>query len=121
MESFKPGYLASLGLGHGDLAALKPDIVLTSVTPYGQTGPDTQTADGDLVLMARGGLLNLCGEADGPPARLKVPQAYTQGAAQAAMASAFALYHAERTGAGQHVDVSIQDAIANSLLTEQQS
>ena len=122
IDCFQPGRLASLGLGHEDLKAHRPQLVVTSITPYGQTGPDAQRDDTDLILMARGGLLNLCGEDDGrPPSRMKVPQSNCLAGAQAAMASTAALLHGERTGMGQHIDVSVQEAVLNSLISAQQS
>ncbi|MEE9285874.1 MAG: CoA transferase, partial [Dehalococcoidia bacterium] len=121
VESFQPGYLPGHGLGYDDLKGLKPDLVMVSITPFGQTGPDALTPATDLVLMARGGLLYICGDSDAPPARVRVPQSYCQGGAQGAMAAAVALHHRDQTGVGQHIDLSIQEALANSLITVQQN
>ncbi len=120
VETFAPGYLARLGLGHDDLARLKPGLVLLSITPFGQSGPDAAAPATDLTLMARGGLLNICGEAGRPPARLRIPQSHTQAGAQGAMALALALRHRDQTGEGQHIDLSMQEAIAGALISVQQ-
>ena len=120
VESFKPGYLAAQGVGYEDLRRANPGLVVTSITPYGQTGPDAMQSSADLLIMAQGGLLLLCGETDGPPGRMRIPQSYCEAGAQSAMVSASALFHSERTGVGQHIDVSMQEAIADSLITVQQ-
>ncbi|MCH8284058.1 MAG: CoA transferase [Chloroflexi bacterium] len=121
LETFQPGYLAGLGLGYDDLKRIKNDLIMVSITPFGQTGPDAQALASDLVMMARGGLLYICGDSDAPPARVRVPQSYCQGGAQGAMATALALHHRDETGVGQHIDLSIQEAIANALITVQQN
>ena len=120
VESHPPGYLDGLGFDLEALRAARPSLVITSITPFGQTGPDSGRAAGDLLLMARGGLLNICGEDDGPPSRVRVSQSYCQAGAQAAVASIVALYAAERSGHGERIDVSMQEAVANSLISVQQ-
>ena len=115
IESFPPGYLASLGLGYEDMAKVRPDIVLTSVTPFGQTGPYAEYLGPDLVVMAMGGLLALTGDEDRPPVRISVPQAGLHAAADAAIGTALALYHRDGTGIGQHVDVSMQESVTWTL------
>ena len=112
VESFKPGYLASLGLAYADLAAINPRIIVTSITPYGQTGPYRDYAASDLTLQAQGGFLYVNGDADRPPVRISADLAYRHAGGQGAAGSLVAHYHRQRTGRGQHVDVSMQDYIA---------
>lgn len=120
VESFSPGYLPRLGLGYEALAGIQPGLVMLSITPFGQTGPDAGAPASDLILMARGGLLNICGEAGRPPARVRIPQSHTQAAAQGAMALALALRQRDQTGEGQYIDLSMQEAVASSLVSVQQ-
>ena len=120
VESHPPGYLDGLGFDLEALRAARPSLVITSITPFGQTGPDSGRTAGDLLLMARGGLLNICGEDDGPPSRVRVAQSYCQAGAQAAVASIMALYAAEHSGRGERIDVSMQESVANSLISVQQ-
>ena len=120
VESFAPGYLDSIGCGPTQFLTQLPHLVMTSITPFGQTGPDSQLPKEDILLLARGGLLNLCGEDDRPPSRIRVAQSYCQAGAQAAMASAMALRATMNSGVGTHIDVSIQEAVANSLISVQQ-
>jgi len=118
VESFEPGCLDSLGLGYADLERINPGIIMTSITPFGQTGPyvDSNYKVTDLVAVSLAGMTRLYGEPDRAPNRISYPQAYFQGGVQGAMGSMVALYHRELTGEGQHVDVSIQQAVVLTLM-----
>jgi len=111
IESYEPGYMDRLGLGYSDLEKINPGIVMTSITPFGQTGPHAHYKANDLVLWNMGGMSCLCGDPDRAPVRLSCPQAYFQGGLQGALGSMVAHYHRVMTGEGQHVDVSIQEAV----------
>src|SRR5262249_48664938 len=87
IESGTPGTLAALGLGYADLVAMTPRLVYVSITPFGRDGPRAHWLDSDLILLAAGGPLILMGDADRPPARLPVPQAYQHAGAEAAVAA----------------------------------
>ena len=76
IESFAPGYLDRLGLGHDALARLNAGLVLTSITGYGQSGPLSDAAWSDLVALATGGPLYLTGDPDRPPVRMLPPQSF---------------------------------------------
>lgn len=116
VESYEPGYLDSLGLGYAELERIKPDIVLTSITPFGQTGPYSHYKATDLVAMAMGGPVSVMGEFGRPPVRMScAPQAYVQAGMHAAVGSMVAHYHRALTGEGQHVDVSVQEAVVLSM------
>jgi crotonobetainyl-CoA:carnitine CoA-transferase CaiB-like acyl-CoA transferase len=108
IESFAPGYLDALGLGYAALSALKPDLIFTSITPFGQKGPRRHWKGSDLTLQARCGFQYLLGDPDRAPVRLSVPMTATKAGVEAASASLFALFHRNQHGEGQHVDVSIQ-------------
>ncbi len=111
IESSPPGHMQGLGLGYADLADIRPDIILTSITPFGQTGPCSSYRATDLVASAMGGLMSILGEENRPARTSAVPQAYLQAGLQAAMASVIAHYHRQVSGEGQHVDVSMQEAV----------
>ncbi len=112
IESFKPGFMESLGLGYKELEGVKPDIILTSITPFGQSGPYSDYEATDLVGLAMGGLMSILGESNRPVRISSGPQAYLQAGLQAAMASVLAHYHRQVSGEGQHVDLSMQEAVA---------
>jgi len=109
VESFPPGYMESLGLGYGDLEKVNPSIIMTSITPFGASGPYRDYKGSDLVLMSLGGLTYISGNPERPPVRITYPQAYLHAGAYAAVGTMMALFHRGITGEGQHVDVSIHE------------
>jgi benzylsuccinate CoA-transferase BbsE subunit len=115
LDGYPPGELDRLGIGFDHLAEANPTLVMTSVSPFGQNGPYAHYAHSDLVCSAFGGLLWMGGYADGPPVRPPGEQAYMAGALFAAVSSMIALTHAELAGIGQHVDVSVQEAVTMGL------
>ncbi len=120
VESFAPGYMNQMGLGYEELERIKPSIILTSITPFGQKGPYAHFRTTDLVGVSMGGLVRLFGENDGPPVRFSAPQFYYLGSIHGAMGTMIAHYHRELTGEGQYVDVSCQQAtvLANRISVE---
>ncbi len=110
-ESFTPGFLAGLGLSYSDLSRENPALILTSVTPFGQTGPYSGYQASDLELMATSGVMALFGSPDRPPVRVSSPQSYMWAGMSAAMGALIANFHRALTGQGQHVDVSAQASI----------
>lgn len=111
IESYEPGYMDSLGLGYEELEKIKPTIIMTSITPFGQKGPYAHYKATDLVGVSMGGMVRLFGEIEGPPVRISAPQFYFLGSTHGAMGSMVAHYHREMTGEGQQVDVSCQQAV----------
>lgn len=112
IESDNPGYLSQHGLGFDDMARINPALVYVSITPFGQTGPKASYADSDLIMMAASGPLILAGDADRPPVRLSIPQAYLHACADAAIGALAAHHERIGSGLGQHVDVAAQQSIA---------
>ncbi len=115
IESFEPNKMANLGLGYDSLCQVKPDIILTSITPFGQSGPYADYKVTDIVSVAMGGLAGVYGDEDRPPVRITVPQACFLGAQHGAVGALSALYHREMTGEGQWVDVSMHEAVIYTL------
>jgi crotonobetainyl-CoA:carnitine CoA-transferase CaiB-like acyl-CoA transferase len=116
IESYRPGYMGSIGLGHEHLRQIKADIITTSITPFGQSGPYVHYQVTDIVGVALSGMMYIYGEPDRAPVRLPAPQFYLQGGLQAAMGTMVAHYHRELTGEGQHVDQSCQQAVILTLM-----
>ncbi len=116
IESFRPGFMGDRDLGFDDLADINPWLVYTSITPYGQTGPYVQHEAPDLVAWSMGGMQYICGDADRPPVRISAPQAELHAAAQAAAGTMAAFWHRQKSGEGQHVDVSMQTAVIWTLM-----
>jgi crotonobetainyl-CoA:carnitine CoA-transferase CaiB-like acyl-CoA transferase len=114
-ESFEPGYMEGLGLGYEALSRINPRIIMTSMTPFGASGPYAHYNASDLTIMAMGGFLSSSGIPERPPVWISFPQACLHAGNNAAAASMIAHWHRETTGEGQHVDVSTQQCIALSL------
>lgn len=115
IETFPPGYLEHLGLGYSVLSQLNPRLIMTSITPFGQSGPFKDYKSSDLIAWATGGLLYLCGTPEMPPVRCNADIAYCQAGAQAAVATIIAHNYRQLTGEGQHVDASLQESITGIL------
>ncbi len=115
IESFAPGHMEKLGLGYQDLNQINSKVIMTSITPFGQNGPYKDYKASDLVVLAMGGYLYLCGDADRPPVRISLDQAYAHAAVEAATGTIIALYYRESSGEGQHVDVSAQECCMSML------
>ncbi|MDH2352260.1 CoA transferase [Bradyrhizobium sp. SSUT112] len=115
-ESFRPGVMERLGLGYAALAALKPSVVMVSVSSSGQSGPDSHFAGYAPLFGAWGALGYLTGYEDGPPVEMRHVMDHSVGM-NAAMAAVAAVYRLRHTGRGGHVDVSARE-VACSLVGE---
>ncbi|MDR7481131.1 MAG: CoA transferase [Armatimonadota bacterium] len=115
VESFPPGYLDARGVGYRALAEANPRLIVTSITPFGQTGPRAHHRGSDLVAMATSGFMSLVGEPGRPPLRVSLPQAAMWAGMYAAAGTLVAHLYRQRTGRGQHVDVSTQASLLWAL------
>jgi crotonobetainyl-CoA:carnitine CoA-transferase CaiB-like acyl-CoA transferase len=122
VENYKVGALARYGLGHADLLALNPRLVYCSISGFGQDGPYRDRPGYDFLLQAMGGLMSVTGEPDGVPGGgpMKVGVALTDvlTGMYAATAILAALAHRDRTGEGQHVDLSLLDVQVATLANQ---
>ncbi|MDG2049580.1 MAG: CoA transferase [Myxococcota bacterium] len=116
LESCSPGFLTQHRLGYEDLITERSNIVMTSITGFGQTGPHRDWASTDLIAGATGGSLYVTGESEDPPVSLVGHQNHLMASTTAAASSLIALRHAGRTGEGQHVDISIQETTLPVLI-----
>jgi benzylsuccinate CoA-transferase BbsE subunit len=121
VESLPPGDLDRLGLGYRHLRTAHPGLIMTSITGFGCHGPYSTYKASDLIGLAMGGLMYLCGEPDGPPVPPGGLQGFHLAALNGVAGTLIALWHREMTGTGQHVDVSMQAAVANTLETTHQT
>jgi benzylsuccinate CoA-transferase BbsE subunit len=112
VESFAPGYLDGIAMGYSHLQQINARIILTSITPFGQSGPYRDYKTSDIVSMALGGYMYLTGDSDRPPVRIGFPQAHLHAGMAAAAATLIANYRRQVTGQGQWVDVSMHEACA---------
>ena len=110
LESFRPGVLDRLGVGHERLRGENPRLIYCAITGYGQTGPAVGRSGHDLNYLGLNGLLGLTGEPDGPPVQAAGQIADLGGGAlMAAVGVLIALRERERSGEGQLVDCSMFD------------
>lgn len=115
VENFAPRVMPSLGLDYPALKEIAPHLVMVSISNFGQTGPYRDYKASDIVEYAMGGLMYIFGAYDREPLKHAFNQAQFKAGTDAASAALMALYHQRMTGQGQHVDVSIQEAVASGL------
>jgi crotonobetainyl-CoA:carnitine CoA-transferase CaiB-like acyl-CoA transferase len=121
LETFRPRFLASLGLDYDSLRDRNPGLIMCALTPFGQTGPWRDFLSSDLLHMAAGGEMASCGYdtadvADAPPIAPGGGNAWHMGGHFAYMAIMAALVYRTVAGQGQYIDASIHEACA--LTTE---
>jgi CoA:oxalate CoA-transferase len=112
LENFRPGVMDRMGLGYEALTSDHADLVYASLTGYGQTGPWIHRRAYAPVVGAESGLTWVQGEArDGAYANDPISHGDVYAALECLAAILAALYHRERTGRGQHVDVSMTESL----------
>ena len=121
VETFPPGHLESLGLGYQGLCQLRADVILTSITGFGQSGPHACYKAPDIVAMAMSGVMWLAGYRADPPNLAHGNQSFLSASIQAAAGTLMALYFRDLTGEGQQVEVSVQEALSMAQETAMQT
>ena len=116
LESFPPGYMDGRGLGYDVLARTNPGLIMTSITPFGQTGPYAHYKATDIIGSSMGGQQYSTGDPDRPPVRISFPQSELHAGAQAGAGAMAAFWHRQKTGEGQQVDVSMQTSVVWTLM-----
>src|SRR5262245_54931132 len=109
VENFRPGTLERLGLGYESLRTVNPRLIYAAVSGFGQTGPWSRKPAYDLIVQALGGMMSVTGQPDGPPTKAGTSVGDLTGGLFLLAGIAAALYHREKTGAGQFVDVGMLD------------
>jgi crotonobetainyl-CoA:carnitine CoA-transferase CaiB-like acyl-CoA transferase len=116
VEGFRPGVVNRLGVDYTAVCRVNPQIVYCSITGYGQTGPMRHAAGHDVNYMSRAGLLDLMGEKGRPPAIPGIQVAdLVGGGMNGALGIVMALFHRQRAGTGQHIDISMTDGLLGLL------
>lgn len=118
IENFKVGGLAKYGLDYECLRAVNPRLIYCSVTGFGQTGPYRHRAGYDFIIQGMAGLMSVTGEVEGQPQKVGVAVTDVFTGIYAATAILAALHQRERTGEGQHIDMSLMD-VATSIMANQ--
>ncbi|HEV7344323.1 MAG TPA: CoA transferase [Devosia sp.] len=115
VEDYRPGVMDNIGLGYEALKVIKPDLIYTSLTLCGQTGPYRDKPGHDPIALSIAGVLSRIGENPDEPSFSGIPAADVVTGTHAAFATLAALHERDRTGQGRHVDVAMSDC-AMSLL-----
>ena len=128
VENFRPGVMDRLGLGYKVLSEANPGLVYCAISGFGQTGPDALNPAYDQIIQGLSGEMAVNGDERLNPLRAGFPVCDTVGGLNAAFAVMAALFHRQRTGEGQSIDVALLDSImplmgwvaANLLIGHQQ-
>lgn len=115
MQSFTPGAAERLGFGYADIRRINDRIVYHSLSGYGQTGPYREQRGFDPVLQAASGFMSVTGEKGRTPVKSMVPVADVSSGIYGFAAVLGALFHRERTGEGQEIDLSMFDVMVSML------
>ncbi|MBL8698426.1 MAG: CoA transferase [Alphaproteobacteria bacterium] len=113
VENFRPGVLAEMGFGWERLVALKPDIVLCSISGFGQNGPYRDRPAFDFVAQAMSGFMSLNGRAEDPPMRSGLPISDLIAGLYGALGVCAALVRRRETGRPEHVDTALVDGLTS--------
>ena len=109
VENFRTGAAEALGVGYEAMAAINPRLVYCSISGYGRDGPQATRPGYDFVVQAEAGLMAITGPAAGDPSKVGVAVADLATGQNASTAILAALLQRERTGQGQHIDLSLFD------------
>ncbi len=121
VENFLPGALAPFGLDAASLRRDRPELIVCSITGYGQDGPNAELPGYDAVLQGFVGLQCVTGEPDGPPLKVGVALVDVLTGVHAAAAVLAALVGRLRFGTGAHLDVALAEVGAHSLVNVAQA
>ena len=116
VQNFKTGTLDKMDLGYEQLKEINPSLILASITGFGLTGPYKNLPGYDYIVQAMSGLMSITGEADGPPVKVGVAIADVLTGLYTCIGILGALYHRNKTGEGQEIDISLLDCEISSLI-----
>jgi crotonobetainyl-CoA:carnitine CoA-transferase CaiB-like acyl-CoA transferase len=112
IQNFATGVMERLGLSYEELKKAKPDLIMASISGYGQTGPQRLYMGYGPAMGPLSGLASLTGYVDGPPQEVGMAYGDPNGGINAAIAICAALVARKRTGQGQHIDVSLWESMS---------
>ena len=111
VENYGPGVLERRGLDWSSVRTNRPRLIMASISGFGRDSALSHKTAFDLIAQAYSGLLYLTGENDGPPMPTGTSYADVMSGVHAVAAIGLALFHRERTGEGQHIDISMVDSL----------
>lgn len=111
VENYGPGVMAKRQLDYEALSKINPKLIMLSISAFGRTGPLADKVGFDLIAQAFSGLMHMTGEPDGPPQFVSMAIADVNAGVHGFASLGYALFHRERTGRGQYIDISMIDAL----------
>ena len=118
IENFKVGGLKKYNLDYVSLEAVNPRLIYCSVTGFGQTGPYAKRAGYDFLIQGMSGVMDITGEADGPPEKAGIAISDLFTGLYGVIAIEAALIVRERSGKGQHIDLALFDSMSTMLANQ---
>ncbi len=115
LENYAPGVMKRLGIDYPVLKEINPRIVMCSISGFGQWGPSSGKLAFDIVAQAMSGLMSVTGHPDSPPTKVGTSIGDINAAVHAAFTIMAALWHREKSGVGQYIDVSMQEAMVSIM------
>jgi crotonobetainyl-CoA:carnitine CoA-transferase CaiB-like acyl-CoA transferase len=115
IENFRPGALDRVGFGYESLRTGYPRLIYCSISGYGHTGPRRSEPGYDVTIQAESGVMSVTGSPDGPPYKMGVSIADIVSGMYAVQGILAALYHREKTGQGQKIDIALLDSMVSTL------
>ncbi|MBT8350582.1 MAG: CoA transferase, partial [Deltaproteobacteria bacterium] len=116
LEGFRPGVVQRLGVDYDTVSKTNKKIIYCSISGYGQTGPYRDRAGHDVNYLSRSGALDLIGQANHPPSIPGIQVAdIAGGGMNATIGILMALFAREKTGKGQHIDISMTDGLVGFM------
>jgi formyl-CoA transferase len=117
IENFRPGTLDDLGVGYAELKAINPDLVFSSISGFGQSGPCKDLPGYDIIGQAMGGIMSVTGWPDSPPTRTGTAIADILAGLCACIGILSSLMAVRNGGGGQKVDIALVDSVVSAMET----
>ena len=111
VENFRPGVTKRMGVDYDTIAKIKPDIIYTSISGFGQDSPYKNRGAFDVIIQAMSGLMSVTGEKNGKPVRAGISIADVTSGIEAAFGTVCMILEREKTGKGNHLDLAMLDTL----------
>ena len=115
LENYAPGVMKRLGIDYPILKEVNPRIIVAAISGFGQWGPYSERIAFDHISQAMSGIMSVTGHPNSPPTKVGTSLGDVNAAVHAAFGIMAALWHREKTGVGQLIDVSMQEAMVSIL------
>ena len=111
VENYGPGVMTKRRLDYDTLSQIHPGLIMLSISAFGRTGPLSDKVGFDLIAQAFSGLMHMTGEPDRPPQFVNMAIADVNAGVHGFASLGYALFHRDRTGRGQYIDIAMVDAL----------